>query len=74
MLLNLRPLSIDLLPSISTSLKQVLLVAPPPFVFEAAWEVIRPQIGRHADIVRFVTVEELRRGYFTPATLPTEFR
>ena len=56
------------------TLKQVLLVAPPPFVFEAAWEVIRPQIGRHADIVRFVTIEELRRGYFLPATLPVEFR
>jgi len=55
-------------------LGQVLLVSPPPFVFEAAWEVIRPQLGRHADIVRFVTLSELRKDYFTPATLPHDFR
>ena len=55
-------------------LGQVLLVQPPPFVFEAAWEVIKPQIGRHADIVRFVQVDELRREYFTHETLPRDFR
>ena len=55
-------------------LGQVLLVEPPPFIFEAAWEVIRPQLGRHADIVRFVKLEELKKEYFTPETLPRDFR
>lgn len=55
-------------------LGQVLLVAPPPFVFEAAWKVILPQLGRHADVVRFVSLRELRAEYFTPETLPLDFR
>ena len=54
-------------------LGQVLLVQPPPFVFEAAWEIIKPQIGKHADIVRFVQLDELSE-YFTPETLPADFR
>lgn len=55
-------------------LGQVLLVEPPPFVFEAAWAVIKPQLGRHADIVRFVSLRDLRREYFTADTLPPDFR
>ena len=54
-------------------LGQVLLVEPQGF-FTVAWEVIRPQLGRHADVVRFVGLNELRSEYFTPETLPDDFR
>ena len=31
-------------------------------------------LKKYAALVRFVTVEELRREYFTPETVPEEFR
>lgn len=52
---------------------QVLFVEA-PWVFFPAWEVIKPLMRKYAALVRFVTVEELRREFFTPQTTPPEFK
>ena len=43
-------------------------------IFSTAWPVIRPALGKHGNLVRFISADELRREYFTPETVPDEFR
>ena len=54
-------------------LGQVLLLEAPFMVFQPAWGMIQPALGKHGGIVRFVDRKQLRT-YFTPETLPKEFR
>jgi len=52
---------------------QVLFVEA-PWVFNPAWQVIRPLMRKYAALVRFVSVDELRKEFFTPETLPADFK
>ncbi|GFR44643.1 hypothetical protein Agub_g5932 [Astrephomene gubernaculifera] len=52
---------------------QVLLVEA-PWVFFPAWEVIRPLMRKYASLVRFVSLQELREEFFTPGSLPEDFK
>lgn len=52
---------------------QVLFVDA-PWVFYPAWEVIKPLMRKYKALVRFVSVDEVRREFFTPATLPPDFK
>ncbi|KAG1673571.1 hypothetical protein FOA52_003871 [Chlamydomonas sp. UWO 241] len=52
---------------------QVLFVDA-PWVFGPAWEVIRPLMRKYAALVRFVSIDELKREFFTPETLPLVFK
>ncbi|KAG2449598.1 hypothetical protein HYH02_005131 [Chlamydomonas schloesseri] len=52
---------------------QVLFVEA-PWVFFPAWEVIKPLMRKYAALVRFVSVDELQREFFTRETLPDDFK
>lgn len=52
---------------------QVLFVEA-PWIFQPAWEVVKPWLRKYAALVRFVSVDELRREYFTVETLPEDFK
>ena len=54
-------------------LGQVLFVDA-PWGFNAGWSVVKPWLKKYAALVSFVSREELRRQYFTPQTVPDEFR
>ncbi|KAK9822546.1 hypothetical protein WJX74_003681 [Apatococcus lobatus] len=54
-------------------LGQVLFVQA-PWVFRPGWALMKPLLRKYAQLVRFVTVEDLEREYFTPETLPADFR
>ena len=66
------PLS-PLSPTTHTTPPQVLLVEATG-IFSTAWPVIRPALGKHGSLVRFISADELRKEYFTPETVPDEFR
>ncbi len=52
---------------------QVLLVDA-PWIFKAPWQVIKPLLRKYQALVRFVTSEQLAAEFFTPETLPADFR
>ncbi|KAG2495514.1 hypothetical protein HYH03_006457 [Edaphochlamys debaryana] len=52
---------------------QVLMVEA-PWVFFPAWEVIKPLMRKYAALVSFVSVADVRRDYFTPQSLPDDFK
>ena len=52
---------------------QVLIVEA-PWVFTPVYNVVKPLLRKYAALVRFVSVEEVRREYFTPSTLPEDFQ
>lgn len=52
---------------------QVLMVDA-PWVFQPAWQVIRPLLRKYAALVAFVSRDEIRSKYFTPETAPPDFR
>lgn len=54
-------------------LGQVLFVQA-PWVFRPGWALVKPLLRKYAQLVRFVTVEDLEREYFTSETLPADFR
>ena len=54
-------------------LGQVLFVDA-PWGFNAGWSVVKPWLKKYAALVSFVSREELRRQYFTPQTVPDDFR
>ncbi len=54
-------------------LGQVLFVQA-PWVFRPGWVMVKPLLRKYAKLVRFVTVDELQSEYFTPETLPADFR
>jgi hypothetical protein len=51
---------------------QILFVEA-PWVFGPLYEVIKPWLRKYAALVRFVSVEEVRKEYFTPETIPEDF-
>jgi hypothetical protein len=54
-------------------LGQVLFVDA-PWGFRPGWELVKPWLQKYAALVRFVSVRELREEFFTPETLPEDFR
>lgn len=54
-------------------LGQVLFVEA-PFVFKPIWQLVKPMLKSYAYLVRFCSVEEVRKEYFTEATIPASFR
>ncbi|XP_057952242.1 CRAL-TRIO domain-containing protein C3H8.02 [Malania oleifera] len=54
-------------------LGQVLFVEA-PFVFQPIWQLAKPLLKSYASLVRFCSLETLRKEYFTEATLPARFR
>ena len=54
-------------------LGQVLFVDA-PWGFNAGWSVVKPWLQKYAALVTFVSREELRKQYFTPQTVPDDFR
>lgn len=54
-------------------LGQVLFVDA-PFVFKPIWQLAKPLLKSYASLVRFCSVEDVKKEYFTESTLPTTFR
>ncbi|KAF9624650.1 hypothetical protein IFM89_012696 [Coptis chinensis] len=54
-------------------LGQVLYVDA-PFVFEPLWQLVKPLLKSYASLVRFCSVDTVRKEYFTETTLPAEFK
>ncbi|XP_062029604.1 phosphatidylinositol transfer protein CSR1 isoform X2 [Rosa rugosa] len=54
-------------------LGQVLFVDA-PFIFKPIWQLAKPLLKSYASVVRFCSVETVRKEYFTEATLPAKFR
>lgn len=54
-------------------LGQVLFVEA-PFVFKPVWQLIKPLLKSYASLVRFCSVETVRKEYFTRETVPASFR
>ncbi|KAK9278219.1 hypothetical protein L1049_027780 [Liquidambar formosana] len=54
-------------------LGQVLFVDA-PFVFKPIWQLTKPLLKSYASMVRFCSVETVKKEYFTEATLPAEFK
>lgn len=52
---------------------QVLLVES-PWLFKPLWQVLKPLMGKYSALVRFVSVDDLKKEFFTPETLPAEFK
>ena len=54
-------------------LSQVLAVDA-PWVFRPAWTIVRPMLRKYAQLVRFVSREELQREFFDERSLPDGLR
>ncbi|KAG2675945.1 hypothetical protein I3760_12G028700 [Carya illinoinensis] len=54
-------------------LGQVLFVEA-PFVFKPIWQLARPLMKSYASLVRFCSVETVRKEYFTERTVLASFR
>ncbi|ONI08296.1 hypothetical protein PRUPE_5G170200 [Prunus persica] len=54
-------------------LGQVLFVEA-PFIFKPIWQLAKPLLKSYASLVRFCSVETVRKEYFTDATVPANFR
>ncbi|KAK9076823.1 hypothetical protein SSX86_005157 [Deinandra increscens subsp. villosa] len=54
-------------------LGQVLFVDA-PFVFQPIWQLAKPLVKSYASLVRFCSVDDVRKEYFTESTLPASFR
>lgn len=54
-------------------LGQVLFIDA-PWIFQPSWNLFKPLLGKYAGLVAFVNREELRANYFTPETVPEDFK
>ncbi len=54
-------------------LGQVLMVDA-PWLFQPGWKLVKPWLRKYAALVRFVSRQELAAEFFTPDTLPPDFR
>ncbi|GAB2240774.1 hypothetical protein Droror1_Dr00021292 [Drosera rotundifolia] len=54
-------------------LAEVLFVDA-PFVFQPIWQLAKPLLNSYVSLVRFCSVEAVRKEYFTEATLPAIFK
>lgn len=55
-------------------LGQIALVDPPMVIFNAAWSLITPYLGKHANMVKVTTKSEIAHSYFRPSQLPHDLR
>ncbi|KAJ8601734.1 hypothetical protein CTAYLR_006740 [Chrysophaeum taylorii] len=55
-------------------LGQVALVDPPTVLFQAAWSLVTPYLGKHADLVRIVPSSEIKDFYFHHNQIPHDLR
>lgn len=55
-------------------LGHIALVDPPALLFQTAWSVIEPYLGKHATLVRLVSSSDVRNHYFAPGSLPPDLR
>jgi hypothetical protein len=51
---------------------QVLFVDA-PWVFQPAWQIIKPLMRKYAALVQFVSSEQVRTEVFTLQTVPKQF-
>lgn len=54
-------------------LGQVLFVDA-PWIFQPGWSIVKPWLGKYAGLVAFVKRKELQQQYFTPETVPDDFK
>ena len=54
-------------------LGQVLFIDA-PWIFQPSWNLFKPLLGKYAGLVAFVSREQLRDSYFTPETVPDDFK
>lgn len=54
-------------------LGQVLFIDA-PWIFQPSWNLFKPLLGKYAGLVAFVSREQLRDNYFTPETVPADFK
>lgn len=54
-------------------LGQVVMVDA-PFIFKPGWAIVKPWLRKYADLVCFVSRKQLAEDFFTPDTLPPDFR
>nr|GMC72261.1 phosphatidylinositol transfer protein CSR1 isoform X1 [Ipomoea batatas] len=54
-------------------LGEVLFVEA-PFIFQPVWQLAKPMLKSYASLVRFCSVAEVRKEYFTEETIPASFR
>jgi hypothetical protein len=54
-------------------LGQVIMVDA-PFIFKPGWAIVKPWLRKYADLVVFVSRKQLAADFFTPETLPPDFR
>ncbi|KAF5732168.1 SEC14 cytosolic factor family protein [Tripterygium wilfordii] len=51
-----------------------VLFVEAPFIFEPIWLLAKPLLKSYASLVKFCSVEDVRKEYFTEATIPANFR
>ncbi|XP_031287758.1 phosphatidylinositol transfer protein CSR1 isoform X3 [Pistacia vera] len=54
-------------------LREVLFVGA-PFIFKPFWQLVKPLLKSYASMVKFCSVETVRKEYFTEAKLPVSFK
>ncbi|XP_019182030.1 PREDICTED: CRAL-TRIO domain-containing protein YKL091C isoform X2 [Ipomoea nil] len=54
-------------------LGEVLFVEA-PFIFQPVWQLAKPMLKSYASLVRFCSVDAVRKEYFTEETIPASFR
>ncbi|KAB2609315.1 motile sperm domain-containing protein 2 [Pyrus ussuriensis x Pyrus communis] len=45
-----------------------------PFIFKPIWQLAKPLLKSYSSLVRFCSVETVRKEYFTEVTVPAKFR
>ena len=45
-----------------------------PWIFQPSWKLFKPLLGKYSGLVAFVSREQLRDNYFTPETVPEDFK
>jgi hypothetical protein len=51
-----------------------MVLVDAPWVFKGPWELFKSLLGRHADLVHFASRQQLAQQFFTPDTVPADFR
>jgi len=55
-------------------LGQIAIMDAPTLLFQTAWSIIEPTLGKHAAMVRLVSSSDIRRYYFRSGEVPRELR
>lgn len=51
-----------------------MVLVDAPWLFKGPWELFKSLLGRHADLVHFASRQQLAQQFFTPDTVPEDFR